>query len=199
MPKFAANAPVQVSSKETEIILELLNLTVDTEGDIVELGCYRGDTSLLLGKAIQKDDRFKEKILWLYDSFAGLPAKTTFDSSVAGDGFKEGELLVSKREVVERFKRSGLKVPRIKKSFFEQLGPSDLPEKISFAFLDGDLYQSILTSLNLIWDKLSEDAIVIIHDYNNPELPGVTKAIENWRSIHKFSISQKETLAIIRK
>ncbi len=200
----------QVSDKETEIILELLSATADVSGDIVEFGCYRGDTSLLLEKFIEKDLEFRKgkeffdndggsKKLWLYDSFAGLPEKSNFDNSVAGDNFRAGELLVSKAEVVMRFKKAGLRVPRIRKNFFENLNPdTDLPPKISFAFLDGDLYSSILTSLKLVWSKLSDGAIVVVHDYNNPELPGVTKAVEEWGQAHGFRLEVRESLAIVR-
>lgn len=184
----------QVSDVETAILLQLLEKTSAVPGDVVEFGCYRGDTSLLLQKKLMGTDRQ----LWIYDSFEGLPKKSSFDSSVAGDSFREGELLVSKKEVVLRFKKAGLKVPRIKKGFFENLDPTiDLPEKISFAFLDGDLYQSILTSLKLVWDKLAEEAIVAIHDYNNPELPGVAKAVDEWCKVHGCKCKQMESLAII--
>lgn len=192
--------PQQVSDKETTILLKLLKSSVDVDGDVVEFGCYKGDTSLLFQKILEKEPNFRGKHLWLYDSFEGLPAKTKEDSSVAGDNFKAGELLVTKREVIMRFKKAGLKIPRIRKNFFENLDQNqDLPAQISFAFLDGDLYQSIKTSLNLIWDKLAENAIVVVHDYNNPELPGVSKALEEWSKNHQFTITQQETLAIIQK
>ena len=42
----------QVSDKETKIILERAQKALALEGDFVELGCYRGDTSLLLQKLL---------------------------------------------------------------------------------------------------------------------------------------------------
>ena len=104
----------QVSKPETEEILRLAESTLSVEGDFVELGCYKGDTSLKLAKLLKPSD----KKLWLYDSFAGLPEKTREDQSAAGDQFKKGELFVTKREVVLKFKRAGLRVPIIKKAFF---------------------------------------------------------------------------------
>ena len=188
----------QVSKIETKILLELLQKTLrqNIEGDIVEFGCYRGDTSVLFQREIQE-----MKILWLYDSFAGLPPKSEEDRSVAGDQFKSGELFVTKREVLDKFKRQNLKLPKVKKAFFEELdGDKDLPAKISFAFLDGDLYSSIKVSLNLIESKLQKGSIVAVHDYNNPELPGSARAVDEWLKNHpgKYSSFQvKETLAII--
>ncbi len=196
--------PQQVSNEETEVLLGLLEETLNLDGDIVEFGCYRGDTSILLERRLEKFRRENPdaslKLLWIYDSFEGLPEKTREDSSVAGDQFKAGELLVTKREVIEKFKRNGLKIPRIRKGFFENLNPDeDVPEKISYAFLDGDLYGSIKTSLKLVENRMTKDGIIIVHDYNNPELPGSAKAVDEWLRSHPGKhLEIKETLAIIR-
>ena len=189
----------QVTSQETAEILRLAEQTLGVDGDFVELGCYKGDTSLLLAKLLKSEH--SEKRLWLYDSFAGLPPKTREDYSVAGDQFKAGELFVSKREVIVRFKRAGLKVPIIKKAFFEDLNPeTDLPPTIAFAFCDGDLYASIKTSLRLVLPKLDKEGIIIVHDYNNPELPGSSKAVDEFLRAHPdFKLTQKHTLAILAR
>ncbi len=186
----------QVSDQESEILLGLAQQSLVFDGNLVELGCYRGDTSLLLAKMLVREKSAKK--LWIYDSFEGLPEKTTFDNSVAGEAFQAGELYVSKREVVERFKRAGLPLPVIRKGFFENLADSDLPEKICFAFLDGDLYESIKTSLRLVESRMSDGGVIIIHDYNNPELPGSTRAVDEWLLAHKNKrLTVRETLAII--
>ncbi|MBR3365821.1 class I SAM-dependent methyltransferase [Candidatus Saccharibacteria bacterium] len=166
----------QVSDKETEIILDLAEKALKVEGDFVELGCYKGDTSILLQKLLHKNGF--DRRLFLYDSFEGLPERTKEDASVAGDGFRKGELLVTKKEVVLKFKKAGLPVPKIKKAFFEDLSGSDLPEKIAFAFLDGDLYSSIKTSLDLVLPQLSKNGVLLVHDYNNPSLPGAARAVD---------------------
>ena len=199
----------QVSDNETAVILsELRNaLSRDVSGDIVEFGCYRGDTSLLMERVLEREFPKSQSRLWIYDSFEGLPARTREDASVAGDNFRAGELLVTKREVVERFKKAGLRVPRIRKGFFENLSNSDLPEEIAFAFLDGDLYQSIKTSLELVAPRMNKNGVILVHDYNNPQLPGVARAVDEWMAggWRAWSAQQKtapklqrrETLAII--
>ena len=166
----------QVSELETEKIIEIAKEQVGAPGDFVELGCYKGDTSLLLAEVLGDSD----KKLWIYDSFEGLPEKRTEDVSVMGENFKGGELFVTKREVKERFLRAGLPVPIIKKAWFKDLQDEDLPEKIAFAFLDGDFYDSIKDSLKLVESKMNSGAKMIIHDYNNEALPGVKKAVDEW-------------------
>ena len=166
----------QVNSLETDKILELARKSLASSGDFVELGCYKGDTSLLIAEALKNTDH----ILYIYDSFEGLPEKTGNDESALGENFKGGELYVTKREVKERFLRAGLKLPVIKKAWFNELTDEDLPEKIAFAFLDGDFYESIRDSLKLIDGKMVEGGIIVVHDYMNPALPGVKKAVDEW-------------------
>ncbi len=178
--------------------MRLTSLSLEFEGDLVELGCYEGDTSLCLAELLKGAK--SEKRLWIYDSFEGLPEKTDADFSVAGAAFKKGELFVTKREVKLRFLKANLPVPVIKKGWFEDLDPEkDLPEKICFAFLDGDLYKSIKTSLKLIENKMVDGGIIVVHDYDNPELPGVTKAVDEWLGRNNYKLSKKHTLAVLTR
>lgn len=141
-----------------------------------------------------------QKRLWAYDSFAGLPAKTREDASGAGANFKEGELFVTKREVIDKLRKHGLKNVIVKKAWFDQLTPQDLPVQIAFAFCDGDLYSSIKTSLKLVVPRLSERGIIIAHDYNNPELPGSARAVDEFLRTHPdFRLQVRHTLATLSK
>lgn len=225
----------QVAPDETSEILRLAEqtLTQKTEGDFVELGCYRGDTSVLLGKLLQKSatdttnpatgfqarpvenpvensQPNPPRLLWIYDSFAGLPEKTREDASGAGANFKAGELLVTKREVLEKLRKHGLKTSSnpipdtysviVKKAWFDDLADEDLPAQIAFAFCDGDLYSSIKTSLRLVAPRLAPQGIIIVHDYNNPELPGSARAVDEFLRTHpNFTLKVHYTLAILTK
>ena len=184
----------QVSRTETEKILEIACACLKRAGDFVEMGCYKGDTSLLLADILRGTD----KLLYIYDSFEGLPEKSEQDESVAGENFKGGELYVTKREVKERFLRANLPVPVIKKAWFNELTDADLPEKIAFAFLDGDFYESIKDSLKLLEGKMAEGGIIVVHDYNNPALPGVARAVDEWLKDKKFETIVYESVVIIQ-
>ena len=166
----------QVSEKETERILELARECLAVSGDYVEMGCYKGDTSLILAEVL----RGSSKRLWIYDSFEGLPEKRDEDKSVLGVLFRGGELAVTKREVKQRFLKSGLPVPVIKKAWFSNLKDDDMPELIAFAFLDGDFYESIKDSLKLVGPRMAKGGVIVVHDYNNLALPGVKKAVDEW-------------------
>ena len=174
----------QVTKEETNRIINLAKVCLEVPGDYVELGCYKGDTSLLLAEVLKDSN----KKLWIYDSFEGLPEKGLMDESVLGIDFKGGELFVTKREVKERFLRAGLPVPVIKKGWFSELTDSDLPREIAFAFLDGDFYESIKDSLKLVAPKMVEGGIIIVHDYTNQALPGVKKAVDEFRATNQIKM-----------
>ena len=68
----------QMRDEETQRIIQELEGVVGLPGDVVEFGCYRGETSVLLAEALSNTP---DKWLWLYDSFEGLPQKQKEDVS----------------------------------------------------------------------------------------------------------------------
>ncbi len=190
----------QITDAEVTQLLHFATQCLPLDGDFVELGCYKGDTSILLAKLLQTHvSKNVQKRLWIYDSFAGLPAKTSEDSSGVGQNFQAGELAVSKRAVADKIHRAGCTNVIIKKAWFQELKPYDLPPQIAFAFLDGDLYSSIKTSLALVAPLLVPGGIIVVHDYNNPALPGSGRAVDEWlRQNPAYRLQVKHSLAILQ-
>jgi O-methyltransferase len=188
----------QVTREELRQILELFEkaLKNNVQGDVVELGCYVGTTTLFLRRLLlaYKSD----KILHAYDSFEGLPPKTAEDASPAGEQFKAGELHAQRSAFVKHFKQAGLPLPVMHKAWFSELTPDDMPEKIAFAFLDGDFYGSIRDSLKLVWPRLAEGAIVVVDDYQSEALPGAKRAVDEWVRTHPARLQVAYSLAILR-
>ena len=189
---------LQIPNRETDIILRELDETTAIPGDVVEFGCYAGDTSVLLAEALKNTP---DKWLYLYDSFEGLPEKAPEDQSAAGWRFKAGELKVSPETVAHKFKKLSLPAPVIVKKWFDQLNDSDLPSQISFALLDGDFYRSIKTSFEKVAPRMASGGVIIVHDYRNAELPGVTKAVGEFLDNHseEYDFSLRASLAILRR
>ncbi len=188
----------QITALELRVILREINKVIEAEieGDVVEMGCFEGTSALFLQRLLQQSKSRKK--LWLYDSFEGLPAKSREDSSPAGEQFRLGELKASKKRLIQNFQRAGLMVPKIKKAWFSELTAKDMPPEIAFAFLDGDFYDSVLISLELVWPKLRKGAMVVIDDYQTEALPGVQRAVDQWAHHHQFSLRSEASLAIIQ-
>jgi O-methyltransferase len=182
----------QVDPKELSTVLQELRNSLPVDGAIVEFGCYVGTTSLFIRRIIG------EREFHVYDSFQGLPEKTIQDQSPVGEQFKAGELTATKKQFIQEFTKAHLALPIIHKGWFDQLTADNIPSLISFAFLDGDYYNSIKVSLRLIEAKLAKGATVVVDDYANEALPGAAKAVDEWCRAKGYSVRVAHSLAIIR-
>jgi O-methyltransferase len=185
----------QVDAKEVAVILRELEAILKDAipGDITEFGCYVGTTSVFLAERLKRTTRK----LYLYDSFEGLPPKTREDESPAGMQFTTGELLATKKQLLHNLKRANVPPPYIKKGWFSDLTEKDIPERIAYAFLDGDYYHSVRDPLALIWNHLAPGATIVVDDYANEALPGAAKAVDEWLRMHPAKFRVEHSLGII--
>jgi O-methyltransferase len=167
-------------------------LLSDLPGDLVELGCNAGRTSVFLQMIIDCYSPLRK--LHLYDSFEGLPTPGPEDAYL-----RHGDCRASIEDVERNFDRFGLRSPTIHHGWFQQILPTDLPETIAFAYLDSDFYDSILTSLVFTYPRLSRGALLMVDDYcdsaKNPKawpgLPGVKRACDD------FLIDKTERMSVL--
>jgi len=174
---------LMINPEQAMNIYHLLRQVVllGVEGDVVELGCHEGKTALILQKTLDQLGSAKE--LHVYDSFEGLPEKTSHD----GDKMVSGQLKTTEDKLKFNFQKFSIKEPVIHKGWFKDTLPKGLPATLCFAHLDGDFYSSIKESLEYIYPKLSKGAVVVVDDYCDPEildvsniLPGVKKACDEF-------------------
>jgi O-methyltransferase len=188
----------QVDVKELRALLTELELLLKSgaRGAVVEFGCYIGTTSLFIKRLL---DVYGSKAEFhVYDSFAGLPPKTSEDESPLGVQFVEGELFAAKKQFYENFKKAGLAAPIVHKAWFSDLTPADVPDDVFFAFLDGDYYESIKDSLRVIEPHLVASATIVVDDYGNEALPGASRATDEWLAAHPMTMRIQSSLAVLR-
>ncbi|MEK7152433.1 MAG: TylF/MycF/NovP-related O-methyltransferase [Patescibacteria group bacterium] len=190
----------QISREALEVVCGRLEQTLKQEvpGAIVEFGCYIGTTSLFIRRTLDDKDQSNRREFHVYDSFEGLPLKNTQDSNAAGVDFEEGKLYASKKEFLQQFRAAGLKPPMIHKGWFSELADREVPQQIAFAFLDGDFYDSIISSLRLVWPRMSNGGKILIDDYTRETLPGVERAVRDFlQNKQARSLRTEQNIAII--
>ncbi|WP_043687252.1 TylF/MycF/NovP-related O-methyltransferase [Streptomyces xylophagus] len=160
-------------------------VTAGVDGAFVELGCHRGAMTVWVRSILDLHDE-PHREMHVYDSFQGLPAPGASDSDHVG----EGELVTTPDEVRAVHARWGKTCPVIHAGWFEETLPTELPKRIAFGYLDGDFYDSIMTSLQYCVPRMAPGGILIIDDYAdmhaNPAawngLPGVKAACDAYFS-----------------
>jgi O-methyltransferase len=166
--------PTIIDEKNISTLVEGLLTVIEsnTEGDVVELGCYVGESSKYLMKTLLETKSTKK--LYLYDSFEGLPPLSKWEENT---GWRAGTLKTTRDVLETNFSDNNLPIPFTYRSWFKDIPEQAFPEKIAFAFLDGDFYDSIYDSLDKIFDKVVDGGHIYFHDYKRNDLPGVEAAI----------------------
>jgi O-methyltransferase len=156
-------------------------------GDLIETGVWRGGASIFM-RAVLKAYGDTQRIVWLADSFQGLP-KPDPDRYPADSGdrfWKAGALAVPLEEVKENFRRYDLLDSQVRflEGWFRDTLPSAPIQTLAILRLDGDMYESTIDSLTHLYPRLSPGGYLIIDDYL---LPGCKAAVEDYRAAHQIT------------
>lgn len=151
-------------------------------GAVVELGCFRGAMTLWMRAVL--DAHGDERPIHVYDSFLGLPETTEEDEII----LPSGVMAATVQDVLATFASWDAAPPIMHAGWFEDTLPSQLPDAVAFAYLDGDLYSSTKTSLAECVPRLSPGGVLILDDYADPaanpqafvKLPGVKLACDEF-------------------
>ncbi len=148
-------APLSMLSTDRIVkISELLQSVNHLEGNIAEVGCYKGGIGYYLSKySIGKS-------VYLFDTFEGIPMKSKYDRHKIGDFDK-----VSYEEVKDYFK-DDINVRVIKGVFpisaKEHISDTD---KFCFVHLDADQYESTKDALEFFYPKMVKGGIIVFDDW----------------------------------
>lgn len=166
---------------QAKYIIKNLSTVLHLPGDIVELGCNIGTTTLYMQKFLNMIG--SDKKIHVYDSFEGLPDKSDKDESEFKHekNYLKGDCPTSLSSFLYTFDLYNCNPPEnINIGWFNQIEDSKYPEKVCFAFFDGDFYTSIMDSFNIIYKRMCKGGIILIHDYEYEYLPGVKIACDEF-------------------
>jgi hypothetical protein len=154
-------------------------------GDFIETGVWRGGVCIFL-RAMLKAYGVPDRSVWVADSFEGMP--------VAGEGnggtdqqmqlHRFNDVLgVPLKEVEENFRRYGLLDEQVRflPGWFSDTLPAAPIDRLAILRLDGDLYDSTIDALTVLYPKLSAGGYVIVDDYG---LRTCRMAIADYRAAH---------------
>ena len=164
------------------------------EGDVAELGVFRGNSASLLAKFAQKIDR----TCYLFDTFEGFDARDLNgqDQNVLKTGFSNTSLQGVKELVGEK------NTSYVKGFFPESLNQVAGLSQLALVHLDCDLEAPFKAALEYFYPRLQKGGFLIMHDYSSLCWPGATKAIDRFFSDKPefvIPIPDKSGTCVIRK
>lgn len=182
-------SPYSMTSKERiDCLFDSLEYIKNNNiiGDYVECGVWKGGNILGILKYLEYYQNFNNDI-YLYDTFSGMTTPEEIDvdlnSNKAKDILQNVLCYSSLEEVKNNLSISNI-YPKEKIKFI--VGDvcktldikENLPDKISLLRLDTDWYSSTKKELEILWDKLVQNGILIIDDYGHWN--GCKKAVDEF-------------------
>jgi len=160
-------------------------------GAIVECGVWRGGSMMLVAGCLQQLQA-ADRDLYLFDTFAGMPAPTTHDVMAGGlsarvlydrnapDDAGSDWCRASLETVRGNMRATGYDDERIHyvAGSVERTLPARAPERIALLRLDTDFYESTRHELAHLFPRLSPGGVLIIDDYGSWQ--GCRRAVDEY-------------------
>lgn len=158
--KHAALLPLSNWQWNLSTVLWAVSQTKSLPGDLVELGVFKGHTTLFVAEYV--DFATWPKRWRLYDTFEGIPEDQVdpgweaINAGLYTDKF-------SHEEVVGRFAH----IPNIEvvKGRVPEVLAEGLPERISFLHMDLNNVTAEIAALEIIFDRIVSGGIIVFDDY----------------------------------
>ena len=155
--KAQKRATSMISKNQLFDLIQIVGLTRNVPGDIIEFGSLHGGSGAVIAEAVKY---FGTKPVWLFDSFKGIPKSKygldyRWENSFSNNSYKE---------VCEAFKDLPF-VKIVKGNILKTY--SRVKNKISFGYLASDTLESGEVLLNFMWPRLSKGGIIAICDYGS--------------------------------
>ena len=147
------------------------------QGDVCELGCFRGLSAYQIASYIHSVNR--DIIFHVFDSFEGLSEFSTND--ILNE--KNGNTDVRRKQFACSLEtvKANLKDFNFVK-YYKGWIPVRFAEvkdrQFSFVHVDVDLYQPIYDSFQFFYPKLIKHGVMVFDDYGETHFPGAKKAID---------------------
>ncbi len=163
----------------------------DVPGAMVECGVWRGGSMMLIAHTLIVSGQ-ADRELWLYDTFAGMPAPSSHDVDFTGVSASEhlqqaaGDPedlvlgLAPLQEVRSNLARTGY--PRERMVYVEgqveRTIPMRAPDEIALLRLDTDWEASTRHELEHLWHRLEVGGVLIVDDYGH--WSGARRAVDEF-------------------
>ena len=161
-------------------------MTDDVPGDFIETGVWRGGATIFMQANLKAWGDTNRKV-WVADSFEGLPAPdaSRFPADTGDKLHTQTGLAVGLETVKNNFRRYGLLDDNVEflVGWFKDTLPVAPLGELALMRLDGDMYESTIQAIEVLYPKLSPGGFCIIDDFGS-HASQAGQAIHDYRNQH---------------
>ena len=148
------------------------------EGDVLEVGVWRGGTGAVLAKSVQGSG----KTVYLADTFTGVVKAGERDTRYVG-----GEHADTSLPIVEALLKSfQLENTILLQGIFPEDTGHRVNGKVAMLHCDVDVYQSAKDVVDWVLPRLSPGGVIVFDDYGFTSCEGVTRLVNEYRTRSEF-------------
>ena len=163
------------------------------DGDVVEVGVWRGGTGALICKACETEENTK---VYLADTFEGVVKAGAHDTIYKGGEHAD----TTEEEVLGLLSRLSIKNFQVIKGIFPDALPANIQlNDIKLCHIDVDTFESAKDIFEYAWPRLVVGGIIIFDDYGFWGCEGVTHYVNSLKLPHSHIVHNLNGHALIIK
>jgi O-methyltransferase len=150
---------------------ELWSLVAETakiDGDILEVGVWRGGTGCIMAARAQMIGRTCN--VFLCDTFKGVVKAGANDGYVGGE-HADTDIGIVNQLLTDAHVHNCIILTGI---FPDETGPAIASRRFSLCHIDVDVYRSALEVFEWVWPRMSPGGVVVFDDYGTEGCEGMT-------------------------
>jgi len=159
-----------VGRKGCFMLYQLVRHAIGMDGDIAEVGVYKGGTAKLIAKVAAGTT----KTVHLFDTFSGMPP-----TDITKDLHKEGDFSDAPLDDVKMYLKDCSNV-RFYPGFFPATSDNVSDLQFCFVHIDVDIYKSVADCCEFFYPRMVKGGIMVFDDYGSLSCPGAKTAIDEF-------------------
>jgi len=157
---------------------QLVEQSKKLEGDIIEVGVWRGGSAALMG--MRARDLGIDCDLFACDTFRGVVKTGPQDPQYRGGEHADA----SRRQVDALFSSLGVTRARVLEGIFpDDTAASVADRRFRLCHIDVDVYQSAKDVLDWLWPRVVAGGIIVYDDYGFRSALGIAKYVDEQRPL----------------
>ena len=172
-------------------LLQCIKETEHLEGDIIELGSYKGGNVIMIAKFLKQIG--SKKKVYACDTFSGIPEEDSNVKDIADMGYFSDTNLDAVKKKLKKYDVFNVKLVI---GDFRNTLPNLDKEKFSLVFIDCNIFSSAKLAINFSYPRLVKDGVLFSHCYGAPKGKGSTSLWGETYAVKEYLSNKLEKIVI---